>query len=397
MTVRLSTRRLDSLKPAPGGKRYQIMDEMVPGFGVRVTDTGQRTFILRTRFPGSSNLNRRALGDYPELGLEAARDKARAWRALVQDGKDPAAAEKPVSAFATVAEAWFAEKVRAERKAKDVEREVRKEFVARWGNRPITGITAADVVEVIRAKKRTAPAQARNLLAHIKRLLGWADHMQVYGFTVSPIAHLRPGSIIGEKATGTRVLSDQELATLWRVAPELGYPYGAVYRLLILTGLRLNEVADAHWREFDLPARLWVIPADRMKAKNHRARPHTVPLTDPMLEILNALPRFSGGAFVFSTEYGAKPVWMSSKVKARLDVLMGSPAPWTNHDIRRTVRSGLSRLKISEEAREAVLAHVRPGIKGTYDHHDYLAEKREALELWGERVQALTNPEAKSI
>ena len=86
MSVRLSTRRLDSLKPAPPGKRYQIMDEMVPGFGVRVTDTGQRTFILRTRFPGSSNLNRRALGDYPELGLEAARDKARAWRALVQEG-----------------------------------------------------------------------------------------------------------------------------------------------------------------------------------------------------------------------------------------------------------------------------------------------------------------------
>ena len=103
---------------------------------------------------------------------------------------------------------------------------------------------------------------------------------------VSPVAHLRPGSIIGEKASGTRVLSDQELATLWRVAPELGYPYAPVYRLLILTGLRLNEVADAHWREFDLPGKLWVIPASRMKAKNHRARPHTVPLTESMLEIL---------------------------------------------------------------------------------------------------------------
>ena len=182
MSVRLSTRRLDALKPALPGKRYQIMDEMVPGFGVRVTDTGQRTFILRTRFPDRATSTGAPWGDYPELSLDAARDKARAWRALVQEGRDPAAAEKPASAFATVAEAWFAEKVRAERKAKDVEREVRKEFVARWGNRPITGITAADVVEVIRAKKRTAPAQARNLLAHIKRLLGWAADMQVYGF-----------------------------------------------------------------------------------------------------------------------------------------------------------------------------------------------------------------------
>ena len=117
-----------------------------------------------------------------------------------------------------MAEAWFAEKVRAERKAKDVEREVRKEFVARWGNRPITGITAADVVDLIRTKKRTAPAQARNLLAHIKRLLGWSADMQVYGFTVSPIAHLRPGSIVGEKATGTRVLSvstGRGISSLW--------------------------------------------------------------------------------------------------------------------------------------------------------------------------------------
>ena len=392
MTVRLSTRRIDALKPARAGKRYQLMDEMVPGFGIRVTDTGQRTFILRTRFPGSSNLNRRALGDYPGLSLEAARDKARKWRALVQQGRDPAAEDKPVSTFANVAEAWFAEVVRAERKAGDVEREVRKEFVARWANRPITSITAADTVDVIRAKKRTAPAQARNLLGHLKRLMAWAGDMQVYGFTVSPIAHLRPAAIVGEKASGSRILSDQELASLWRTSGDLGYPWGSVYRILILTGLRLNEVADARWAEFDLPAKLWIIPAARMKGKNHKARPHAVPLTESVLDILHSLPRFTGGNYLFSTEYGAKPVWMGSKVKKRIDALMGNPPAWTNHDIRRTVRSGLSRLKISEEAREAVLAHVRPGIKGTYDRHDYLEEKREALELWAERITGLVNP-----
>src|SRR5262245_14071119 len=392
MTVRLSTRRIDALKPARTGKRYQLMDEMVPGFGVRVTDTGQRTFILRTRFPGSSNLNRRALGDYPSLSLEAARDKARKWRALVQQGKDPAAEERPASTFASVAEAWFAEVVRAERKARDVEREVRKEFVARWANRPITSITAADTVDVIRAKKRTAPAQARNLLGHLKRLMAWAGDMQVYGFTVSPIAHLRPAALVGEKASGNRILSDQELASLWRTAGDIGYPWGSVYRILILTGLRLNEVADARWAEFDLPAKLWIIPAARMKGKNHKARPHAVPLTESVLDILHSLPQFMGGDYLFSTEYGAKPVWMGSKVKKRIDALMGNPPPWTNHDIRRTVRSGLSRLKVSEEAREAVLAHVRPGIKGTYDRHDYLEEKREALELWGEKIMSLVNP-----
>jgi integrase len=215
--------------------------------------------------------------------------------------------------------------------------------------------------------------------------------MQVYGFTVSPIAHLRPAAIVGAKASGSRILSDQELASLWRTSGDLGYPWGSVYRILILTGLRLNEVADARWAEFDLSAKLWMIPAARMKGKNHKARPHAVPLTESVLDILHSLPRFTGGDHLFSTTFGEKPVWIGSKIKARVDALMGDPPPWTNHDIRRTVRSGLSRLKISEEAREAVLAHVRPGVKGVYDRYEYLDEKREALTLWSERVLRIAN------
>jgi hypothetical protein len=67
-------------------------------------------------------------------------------------------------------------------------------------------------------------------------------------------------------------------------------------------------------------------------------------------------------------------------------------APWVNHDIRRTVRSNLSRLRISEETREAVLAHARPGLAAVYDHHDYLDEKREALELWAARLRSIVEP-----
>jgi Phage integrase family len=151
--------------------------------------------------------------------------------------------------------------------------------------------------------------------------------------------------------------------------------------------------------------KLWVVPKERMKGKNSKARPHAVPLTDDMLALLRELPRFDGG-YLFSTDTGKKPVWMSSKIKRRLDQRMlrtlralarqrgDDPAKvqmpaWTNHDIRRTVRSNLSRLKVSEEAREAVMAHVRPGIKGTYDLHDYLDEKREALDLWAARLRSI--------
>jgi integrase len=187
------------------------------------------------------------------------------------------------------------------------------------------------------------------------------------------------------------------------------YPVGLVYELLMLTGLRLNEVADANWSEIDAAGKLWIIPKERMKGKNGKARAHAVPLTEDMLAVLSKLPRFDRGDFLFSTTFGASPVWMSSKVKARVDARMlrtlralarrrgDDPAkvtlaPWTNHDIRRSVRSQLSRLKVTEEAREAVLGHVRPGIKRVYDLHDYLLEKREALEAWGARLRTILEP-----
>jgi integrase len=215
-------------------------------------------------------------------------------------------------------------------------------------------------------------------------------------------------------------LSKAEIAAFWNATGETEYPYGPAYRLLMLTGLRLNEVVDACWCEFDsalvktlksggddslarakaLPAdrRLWTIPAARMKGKASKARPHEVPLTDDALAVLATLPHFKTGDCLFSTTYGAKPVWMSNKVKNRLDERMckalkvDALTRWVNHDIRRTVRSGLAALPVSEEAREAVLAHVRPGIKGAYDHHKYRDEKRRALDLWAARLRSIVKP-----
>jgi integrase len=250
-------------------------------------------------------------------------------------------------------------------------------------------------------------------LGTIKRLFGWIKDQRIYGLSRSPMSDLKPKSLIGKKNTGRRVLDDTELFALWRAVNRLTYPYGPAYQLLILTAIRLNEAADAHWSEFDLPNKLWVIPADRMKGTNEEARPHAVPLTDDISALLESLPRFKRGKYLFSTSFGDKPAWLSDKIKKKIDARMlrtlralarrnGEDAdevvlkPWKNHDIRRTVRSNLSRLKISEEAREAVLAHVRPGIKGTYDHHDYLDEKREALTLWAARLRSIVDPPAKS-
>jgi integrase len=422
--VRLTDPKIENLKPATAadGGRYEVLDTQVPGFGVRVTQRGTRTFMLKTRYPGSSNPTRRALGEYPVISLSDARQKAINWLVLIKRGIDPTEQEKSIkiaeqrkraNTFSAVVNDFNDEKLTKERAGKEVLREINLYLMPKLAGRPITEITDEELASIIKgiaregARGRPAPVQARNLLATVKRFFQWAIDQRAYGLRTSPAATLRASSLIGERnAPRDRVLSDDEIAALWIAAGKIGYPHGPAFRLLMLSALRLNEVADAAKAEMNKRDSVWVIPGARMKAKNSRARPHAVPLIQDITKIFDAIPKLSDGDFIFSTTHGKKPIWIGSKIKKKLDKQMllelkaitknrrEDPTKvtierWTPHDIRRTVRSHLSRLKISEEAREAVLAHGRPGIKAVYDWHDYLDEKREALSLWSSKLHEI--------
>jgi integrase len=415
MTTRnISDRWLQS-KAKPG----LYWDEKFSGFGVRVSDTGRKTFLLNVRFPGQSNPARRALGHFGPMTLAQARRKAGEWVEMVEQGTDPeieqesaraAEQRKRSTSFRSVAETFIAEKLSKERKGDEVARDIRNNFLGAWGGRPITEIRASDIAAIVKEKAKDAPAQARNLLTTAKRLFQWAIDQHAYGLEASPAAVIKPAALVGEKIARNRNFSDAEVVAFLRAVERMQYPYGPLYRLLLLTGLRLNEVADAQWSEIDTEKKIWIIPASRMKGKDSRAREHAVPLTAEMLEILESLPRFKYGEYLFSTEHGKVPVWIGSKVKAKLDALMLSELqamaddprkvtlpPWVNHDLRRVVRAGMSRLRIATEVAEAILAHVRPGIQGTYDVHDYLDEKRSALEAWSGRLRELTTPSPANV
>jgi integrase len=234
-----------------------------------------------------------------------------------------------------------------------------------------------------------------------------------FGLKASPCSELKAKYIIGPKKSVDRILSDFEIAALWRNVDRLGHPYGSVYKMLLLTGLRLNECADGSWREIDLKEKLWTIPKERMKGTNEKARAHTVPLTDDVLSIIGQLPRFKGD-FLFSITGGKTPIWMSDKIKKKLHQRMlrslralarmrgEDPAkvkfePWTNHDLRRTLRSGLSKLRVDRDVAEAVLAHVKTGIIGTYEIYDLLDERRDALERWAARLRDIVSPPPDNV
>src|SRR3984885_313830 len=348
MSLTLTDRKLRALKPAPKGGRYEVHGSVIRGLRVRVSDQGSRIFVFRPRYPGSTNPTRRTLGEYPSMTLEAAREKADEWRKLIKRGIDPSVqeaderrveAQRDANKFGVMAEDFLRKKVMGarlydeiesqrenapadrkptaeaplERKWLEVARVVRGELILLWRDRPATEITRREIQDVIEAKAETAPAQARNILAIIKRMFTWALHTDRYGLHSSPRDALKPTIIIGEKASGDRVLDDKELFALLRAAARTASPYGPAYELLILTALRLSEAADARWSEFDLANARWVIPAARMKGKNAKARPHAVPLTADVLTILEKLPRFRGGDYLFSTTSGKSAVWMSDK------------------------------------------------------------------------------------
>ena len=301
---KISTDRfLKSLKPAKPGKLDDEMDSVVPGFGVRISDTGRKTFILRTRYQKGDNPTRRAIGTYGAITLADARQTAQDWLKLIEAGKDPKLESerqrtleqrKRQNSFAAVAEQFIVHIHRQKlRTAGVMERNLRQTFVeeAKWGGRPITDIGSDDVKRVIRAAvDRDATYQAFHDFALVRRLFNWAIGTDDYGLQFNPCDRLNSADLIGERHARERVLSDEELRALWRATETMGYPYGPLYRLLALTGLRLGEACGASWSEFDLDRGEWTIPAERMKKVKGGAKSLMVPLTDAIIEVLKAVP-----------------------------------------------------------------------------------------------------------
>jgi integrase len=424
----LTDRFLKALPPAPRGQRNEVWDARLPGFGIRITDAvdadparrgkaGKITFILRARFAPGAAPTRRPIGTYGAITLEQARITAGEWRSLIGKGVDPAVVEAEARekadrermlrvrhSFASVAEAFIAEKLSRERRGKRCAHELRTVFVAAWGERPVSEITTGDVLQIINRKKTVASGSAKCWLVLIRRFFNWTIDQHVYGLTASPCARLSAAKIIGTAPPRSRKLSDDELFAFWRATGRMRYPVGPVYRFLLLTGLRLNEAARLTWPE--VRGDHAVIPASRMKS----AREHLVPFSSAVAQIIAEVPRIGGARYVFSCNGGSRPLTLGTKFKRDLDRRMlrtlkamarrrgedhhAVELPnWVNHDLRRVVRSGMSALRVPREVAEAVLAHAAPGIIGVYDTHEYEDEKREALELWAGRVKAIATPE----
>ena len=185
------------------------------------------------------------------------------------------------------------------------------------------------------------------------------------------------------------MLTDDEIKALWLAWDQMAYPFGDLSKMLLMTGQRRSEVARMRWSDVDFDLKVWTIPGEVTKS----GRSHDVPLSKLALEVLEALPHFTGD-HIFTTTAGAKPVSGYSRAKSRAEELSGV-TEWRLHDCRRTVGTRMTQCGIQIFVVGRVLNHAprsAVGITSVYDRYSYEPEKRRALEVWAAKLEGLIRP-----
>jgi len=432
----LTDKFCDRVKP-PAAGRVEYFDATVGALALRVTATGHKSWNVFYTMHGRDR--RYTIGGYPAFSLKAARKAAGEALQLKEQGIDPGAAKKAQretrpDTFEAVARDYLARYVEENTAAstyRETTRILERDVIPAWRGRAIASISRADVNALVgRIAKRGAKVQANRTVARLRTLFNWAASQ---GYVAD--SPLRGVKLPTKERERERVLTDDEIKWFWQACGALGrdgWPFGPLFKLLLLTAQRRDEVGAVVWSELDLEKRLWTIPRER--AKNDRT--HDVQLSDPAVEILTALRArrdqnllLKDSPLIFTTN-GKTPVSGFSRAKENLDEEMeklarkarglpeedepcraalklkpGEDIPrlvpeFLLHDLRRTAATGMAGLNIPPHVVDKVLNHVSGTIRGVarvYNRFTYRDERRGALDAWGRRVMALVAPADDNI
>jgi integrase len=429
--MKLTERKIEDFTVEHGRKDKLIFDDAQRGLAVRVTASGGRTYLCQYTLHGHKW--RVPLGACSAVALARAREATAAIMGDVAKGRNPAVERKHAAAteharrtrnrltLRVLIEDWSRLHLSGRRPsyAAEAVRALHYAFANHLADAAedldrMTVVRALDALSRRRNRKQgdgvnkaKGAAMTGRTAAYGRAAFAWAvkrGMVQSNPFTHLPIAK--------STTKRERVLSDEEIAEIWTAAGKAAAPYGTIIRLLILTGQRRGEVAGIRWGEISDDLATWTMPGERTK----NGAVHIVPLSEPVRDLFRAsLPedaseavrvmgeRRACGALALPGSIGT-PFAGWSKAKAALDqAIMEGRAksaagtttapfvPWSVHDLRRTVATGLQRLGVRLEVTEAVLNHIsgsRGGIAGVYQRHDWAEEKCAALDAWAAHVIA---------
>ncbi|MEW2914997.1 tyrosine-type recombinase/integrase [Leisingera sp. JC11] len=360
----------------PRDKRYDIFDARLRGMGLRVAPSGTKSWIVMRRANG--RMVRKTIGRYPELSLADARIAAAQVLAELARG-EVSERRDTLTAGAAVAE-WLQKDQSNNRTVRQVRNAFELYVLPAFANRKLKDITKGEILHIIDAiVDRGAGVQANRVLSFLRRFFNWCIERDY--LASNPTAGIsKPHA----ERPRERVLSPSELSAIKMTSDSIGYPFGYLLQLLLLTGQRRDEVAEATWSEINLEERQWTIPGSR--AKN--GRPHVVHLSAQAVTVLTAIPRVDGQDLLFSTN-GKRPVSGFSAAKKRIDRLSGVTG-WTLHDLRRSFAThATEKLGISPVVVDKILNHQSGAVKGVaavYQRGAYLDQRREAIDTWASWV-----------
>jgi integrase len=419
--LKLTQAAVERLKP-PATGRIEVWDSQLPGFGLRISASGHKTWQVLYRVKGQAIREKIATtAQIPNVGK--ARELARESMLRARSGAHPveerrklkeeerhqaeAAEARKKNTLAAAIDRYLAGRpgdksrrpMRAEylaETARTLEKNVKQSPL---GRRSLDEITGDDIKRLVRGIAKDAPSQGNHTLAYLSAMLGWAVDEGL--IPRNPAAGVKRPSQSVERE---RTLEDREIPAFWLACDRVGWPFGQFAQLLLLLAQRRDELAHSTWSEFDLAGPTWTLPAER--TKNGRA--HIIHLSALAREILETLPRLSskkGWVFTAGLSGGDTPIrgfWHGrQRIAAAMAEIAGEDVvPWTLHDLRRSAATGMAALGIAPHVVDKILNHSGGKIAGVariYNRYEFLPERQTALETWGRHVESLIRPTPSNI
>jgi integrase len=377
-----------------GKERELYWDAELHGFGLMVTERGHQSWIYqyRNRQGSTRRITIKGAEDSDKLlrslSLDKARKEARGHIGAVIRGGDPLADRRKdknagKTTLRAVVDDYFDREGKKLRSAKQWRPVLERCVLPKLGNRQIEDIAnkrGLIVALLDDIEDERGPGMRKVVRTILNVVFNWYAG-RVDGF-VNPILR---GLRSAKYEPRSRILSDDELARVWKAAESFAGPWGHYVKFLLLTACRKTEAAQMQWAELD--GDTWVIPAERSKTKAEVA----LPLSAAARSLLASLPRIADCPFVF-TITGRAPIAGFSRFKKEFDEASGT-ANWTIHDLRRTARSLMSRAGVTPDTAERALGHKIAGVRGVYDRHRYRDEMLHAFEALAAQADRIVNPQ----
>jgi integrase len=370
-------------KAEPDVDRTVFWDEGLPGFGLMVTSSGHRSWVVQYRAQRKS----RRLTINSVLSLDDARKQAKSIFGQVAKGGDPAlerrkVAESDKHSLKAVCERYLAREGGKLRTTAKRRATLERLVYPKLGTWQIDEIKRSELNHLLdEIEDGRGAAMADQVLALLRRIFNWhAIRDDDFRTPIVPGMTRRDP----EGRERDRVLADDELRQVRSATETFAPPWGQFIRFLLLTAARRTEVAAMTWSE--IRDGNWAIPAERYKT----GAEVVLPLSAAARKVLEELPRIEGCEFVFTTD-GRRPVSGFSTFKLKFDIACGVKE-WTIHDLRRTARSLMSRAGVNPDTAERCLGHKITGIRGTYDRHAYLQEMLHAFEALANQIERIVHP-----